>query len=558
MALEYLVAFVVMLSVLIFVHELGHFLVAKACGVRVLKFSLGFGNPIGFGRYRLRWKRGHTEYVAAWIPLGGFVKMLGENPGEEVSDEAYANPDETLPGKPLPQKLAIVFAGPAANLLLPILLFMAILAVGLDRRGSVVGSVELGSPAAVAGIQAGDRIVSVDGAPVRFWEDMEEAVVPHPGSSVAVAFERAGVESVATLTVASRTGLDEFGETVPLGWIGLEAGRLRAQIGIPDAGAPARAAGLLSSDRVVSLAGQPIEDWEGFAAAYAAAGTSGDVSIEVERGAPGDPADRSAGAGPGQHGRPRSRSRSRGDRRGRSPTRRRTGAVSNPGDVVLALDGAPVASFGAFAEAIVRTSEGGALQLEVARGDRTRAGGDRARAHALRAGHGNRGPPLHGGCHGPAAASRQRGPRQGAQSGGGPAARRRHDRGPHPHVPAGPRSSSSPARCRASSWPVPSESRRLAGEAYRRGWESYLTVMVLISINLGILNLLPVPILDGGQALVFIIEAIKRGPLSLRTREVVQQLGLTVLVLLMGLAFWNDISRNWSRVIDWLRSGTGL
>jgi regulator of sigma E protease len=82
--------------------------------------------------------------------------------------------------------------------------------------------------------------------------------------------------------------------------------------------------------------------------------------------------------------------------------------------------------------------------------------------------------------------------------------------------------------------------------------------MVLISINLGILNLLPIPILDGGQALLFLVEGVKRGPLSLRTRELVQQVGLTMLVLLMGLAFWNDITRNWSRVVDWLRTGSGL
>ena len=84
-ALETLFAFVVLLTVLIFVHELGHFAVARWCGVRVLKFSVGFGKPIGFGKYRLRWKRGHTEYVIAAIPLGGFVKMLGENPDEEDS-----------------------------------------------------------------------------------------------------------------------------------------------------------------------------------------------------------------------------------------------------------------------------------------------------------------------------------------------------------------------------------------------------------------------------------------------------------------------------------------
>ena len=98
----------------------------------------------------------------------------------------------------------------------------------------------------------------------------------------------------------------------------------------------------------------------------------------------------------------------------------------------------------------------------------------------------------------------------------------------------------------------------IAGNAFQRGWETYLSIMVLISINLGILNLLPIPILDGGQALLFIVEGLKRSPLSLRTREVVQQIGLTVLLLLMGMAFWNDLSRHWSKLVDWLRSGTGL
>ena len=99
---------------------------------------------------------------------------------------------------------------------------------------------------------------------------------------------------------------------------------------------------------------------------------------------------------------------------------------------------------------------------------------------------------------------------------------------------------------------------QIAGNALQRGWETYLSTLVLISINLGILNLLPIPILDGGQAALFLAEGVKRSPLSLRTRLVFQQIGLTVLMLLMGMAFWNDISRHWSKVVDWLRSGTGL
>jgi regulator of sigma E protease len=98
----------------------------------------------------------------------------------------------------------------------------------------------------------------------------------------------------------------------------------------------------------------------------------------------------------------------------------------------------------------------------------------------------------------------------------------------------------------------------IAHNALQRGWEAYLGTLVLISINLGVLNLLPIPVLDGGQALIFLVEGVKRSPVSIRTREVVQQIGLTVLVLLMGFAFWNDVSRHWTKLVEWLRTSTGL
>jgi regulator of sigma E protease len=96
---------------------------------------------------------------------------------------------------------------------------------------------------------------------------------------------------------------------------------------------------------------------------------------------------------------------------------------------------------------------------------------------------------------------------------------------------------------------------QMAGSAYEQGWDSYLRLMILISINLGILNLLPIPVLDGGQATLFIIEGVRRSPLSLRSKIFAQQIGVTVLVLLMGLAFWNDLTRVWAKVVDWLPSG---
>ena len=104
----------------------------------------------------------------------------------------------------------------------------------------------------------------------------------------------------------------------------------------------------------------------------------------------------------------------------------------------------------------------------------------------------------------------------------------------------------------------PIEIGRQAHLALQAGWDRYLELLIIISINLGILNLLPIPILDGGQALLFLVEGVRRGPLSLRTREMVQQFGFFLLVAIMGFAFWNDVTRNWSRLVEWVRESSGL
>jgi regulator of sigma E protease len=549
----YLVAFVVLLSILIFVHELGHFLAAKACGVRVLKFSIGFGNPIGFGRHRLHWRRGHTEYVVAWFPLGGFVKMLGENPEDGDEPEVHASPEETLGAKPLWQKLVIVFAGPVMNLLLPVGIFLGMQAVGLPRAAAQVGLVEDDSPAEAAGILPRDLIAALDGEPVRWWSEVAEAVRTRPGETLELEVERAGARLRIALPVARRAGLDDFGSAAEVGWAGLGHARPSALLGILDLASPAAQAGLRSGDQVTAVAGQAVEDWYQFAERYAQAGP-GRVALSLTRPAQGQaqaleievPALGTAQA----LGVVRA-SALVSEVVPDSPAAR---AGLEPGDLILEYDGRPVTFFFSFAEA-VSASGGRPLPLVFARAGELQRVEIAAEPLSTETDFGIEEPRYRLGIRGSEALV---------------AGQVAVDRARNPLV-ALPRAvamtvdftkvflvglgkiASGEVSSRNLAGPI--GIAQIAGQALEQGWEPYLRIMVLISINLGILNLLPIPVLDGGQALLFLVEGVKRSPLSLRTRLAVQQIGITVLVLLMALAFWNDLSRVWAKVADWLPRG---
>jgi regulator of sigma E protease len=300
-----------------------------------------------------------------------------------------------------------------------------------------------------------------------------------------------------------------------------------------------------------------VEDWHVFSTRYAEAGSSGEVELEVERGGEATP-ERVALWVPAL-----------GDTAalGAVPASVLVSSVSpdspaeraglEPGDLILAVDGEPVGSFASFAET-VRTSGGRSLDLLYAREGRQRRVAIAPELRPVDLGLGIQDSRYLVGITAEAATLP-----------GGVAL----DRERNPLISfwrsVGMTVDMTRTFLRGLGKLVTGEVSRkqlagpigiaeIAGNALQRGWETYLAVMVLISVNLGILNLLPIPILDGGQAVLFTVEGIKRSPLSLRARELLQQAGLTVLVLLMGLAFWNDISRNWSRVVDWLRSGSGL
>jgi len=186
-------AFVLVLGALIFVHELGHFLVAKLFRIKVLKFSLGFG-PKLVGR---RW--GETEYLISLLPLGGYVKMLGEDPEEEVKEEEE---ERAFWNQPPSRRGAIVSAGPVANLLFASLLFAFIFAIGIPHLAPTIGEVADGFPAKEAGIKPGDRVIAIDGKEVRYWSDLLEEIPRSGGRELHLTIRRD--ERVLTVAVTPK------------------------------------------------------------------------------------------------------------------------------------------------------------------------------------------------------------------------------------------------------------------------------------------------------------------------------------------------------------------
>ncbi|MBF8278674.1 MAG: putative Zinc metalloprotease [candidate division NC10 bacterium] len=208
--LDYILWAVLVLGVLIFVHELGHFLVAKRAGVSVLKFSLGFGPKIaGF-------TRGGTEYLLSAIPLGGYVKMLGEDPKEEVADL-----ERSFSAKPIGWRSLIILAGPGSNFLLAIAIFWVVFMVGVPTLTTKVGEVMEGFPAREAGLLRGDRIVAIEGQPIEKWEELAKQIHQSPGRPVRLTVEREGKRFDVTVAPKATKQKNLFGEEQEIGLLGI-------------------------------------------------------------------------------------------------------------------------------------------------------------------------------------------------------------------------------------------------------------------------------------------------------------------------------------------------
>lgn len=219
---NYIFGFVILLGVLVFIHEFGHFIVAKMLGVKVLKFSLGFP-PVAIKR-----KWGETEYMLSWVPLGGYVKLLGEDP---ESDEEI--PPEELPraftSKSVWARIAIILAGPLSNFILAVVLICAGYVAGWPVLASQLGTIIEGGPAMEAGFKPGDRVTAIDGQAVWRWDDMRSIIERSAGRKLDVTVDRDGKEMSLEVTPSVGDQKDVFGE--PAGKIGVTPSGKTIQLG---------------------------------------------------------------------------------------------------------------------------------------------------------------------------------------------------------------------------------------------------------------------------------------------------------------------------------------
>ncbi|WP_314368448.1 RIP metalloprotease RseP [Neisseria cinerea] len=443
--MQTLLAFIFAILILVSLHEFGHYIVARLCGVKVLRFSVGFGKPF-FTR-----KRGDTEWCLAPIPLGGYVKMVDTREGEVAqADLPYAF-DKQHPAK----RIAIVAAGPLTNLALAVLLYGLSFSFGVTEIRPYVGTVEPNTIAARAGFQSGDRIQSVNSTPVEDWGSAQtEIALNLEAGKVAVAVQTAsGAPAVRTIDAA---GTEEAGKIAKnQGYIGLMPFKITTVIGGIEKGSPADKAGLKTGDKLTAADGKPITSWQEWAN-LTRQSPGRKIALTYER----DGQARTANIRPD--------------------------TVERSDKTLIGRVGLLPQSDKAWDRQIRRNYRPSVVRA-------FGMGWEKTVSHSWTT------VKFFGKLiSGNASASHISGPLTIAD---------------------------------------------IAGQSAELGLQSYLEFLALVSISLGVLNLLPVPVLDGGHLVFYTAEWIRGKPLGERIQNIGLRFGLALMMLMMAIAFFNDITR---------------
>jgi len=445
-------AFIVAIGVMVTVHEYGHYWVARRCGVRVLRFSIGFGRAL----WRRVSPRTGTEWVIAALPLGGYVKMLDEREGEVDPAERHL----AFNNQGVGARSAIVVAGPLVNVLLAVVAYAAMFLIGVQGVTPIVGGADAGSPAAAAGFRDGDRIVAVDGRDTPTWSEVRLALLDQ--------------------------GLGRGDKPLPVTVSRPDGERATRQLDASSVSLKDEAA-----DPVASLG---FQRW------------LPDLSARITGVVPDSPA---AAAG------------------------------FKPGDVVQQADGTAIADWGAWVD-YVRAHPGQPIQTVVRRDGGTTTITVTPEAHQV-------GGEKIGriGAYGPKISKSDRDRmfttvRYGPLDALGHGLSKTWD---VTQLTVRVLAGLVTGQASLSNISGPISIAQYAGESAQIGLATYLGFIALISVSIGILNLLPIPVLDGGHLLYYVIEAIKGRPVSDRVQALGQQVGIVLLAGLMALALYNDLLR---------------
>jgi len=447
--IQTIIAFIVALGVLIVVHEYGHYIIARLCGVKVLRFSVGFGRALA------TWRLGadRTEWVIAAIPFGGYVKMLDEREGAVAPAEL----DRAFNRQAVWKRFAIVIAGPLFNFAFAILVYAGLFMYGLPEARPVLGNPPANTPAAAAGVHTGDTVRAIDGESITSWQELRWRVLQAALQREPIKLETIDERGHIAMTTIDLRGFPSADvESDVLERVGLRLHRppLPPVLGQIVPGGAAERAGLASGDRILRVDATAIDTWETFVNAVRAhPGTT--MALAVERAGTARSVDVVPDAVTANG--------ARIGRIGAGPQQPEGYAEK----LLIRVQYGPIASLG---KAVTKTWDISVFSLKML------------------------GKMLIG-----------------------------------------------EVSWRHLSGPVTIAD--YAGQSASLGWISYLTFLALISISLGVLNLLPIPLLDGGHLMYYAIEIAKGKPVSERFMELGQRVGLALLLVMMAFAFYNDLNR---------------